>query len=122
MNTAILSFGTIVLLVAFSGWYFNHCFILTFNNGYNGLTIIQHALQQFTRNYHKFISGCFNTSIASIELLNWRERWSVAARTFLFVFGDNTCHYSPQYPLLLFLLLTSNRKSPRRRFVLLRFL
>ena len=33
--------------------------------------------------------------------------------TFLFISGGNTCHYSPQQPLLLLLLLISDRKSSR---------
>ena len=36
-----------------------------------------------------------------------------AAGTFLFVFGDNTCHYSLQLLLFGFLLFTADRKSFR---------
>ena len=44
----------------------------------------------------------------------WGPPKEILARgTFLFVFGDNTCHYSPHLLPLLSLLLSSDRKSSR---------
>ena len=52
-------------------------------------------------------SGFFYPRLGS-KIPSFVNQYSV-----LFVCGENTCHYSPQQPILWSLVLTSDRKSPR---------